>query len=205
LLAVLRLARGSRVRLFDGSGREVEGLLSGVADGMALVEGVANAPVDGGFRPTRRLVLALALVRAPAFDTVLRMATELGVTEFWPLVTARSVPRPTGTERWQRVLAAAARQCGRADLPAILPAAGIDERLSGPLPESRLVLVPGAPPAVPPPGDLVLLVGPEGGFTEDEVEKARSRDFVEAGLGPLTLRADTAAVAALSRYGLSRS
>jgi 16S rRNA (uracil1498-N3)-methyltransferase len=203
LLDVLRLPRQSRVRLFDGAGREVEAALVGVDGNMALLEGREGPAVASPPTSARRLVLGVALLKAPALDNVLRMATELGVTEIWPLLTARSVPRPTGTERWQRVLAAATRQCGRVDVPRILPAASLKECLGQDLPQARLVLVPGAALSFAPPGDLVLLVGPEGGFSEAEVEMATSRGFLRAGLGPHTLRADTAAVAALACYGLS--
>ena len=131
---------------------------------------------------------------------VLRMATELGVTRLIPLAARRSVVREARFDRWERVMRAAAGQCGRSTLPAISPLAdSLEDAMQGiPVGVARRMLVPGGPVVVRSEGPLVLMAGPEGGWTPDEVHEAVAADFQPVGLGTLTLRADTAAIAGLA-------
>jgi len=128
------------------------------------------------------------------------MATELGATEIHAFPAQRSVATGLHPERWEKILVGAAGQSGRATPPALLAHASLQEALAG-LPNlPRLVLVPGADPIVPPGRSVVLLLGPEGGLTLEEIELAQLAGFQPAGLGPWILRADTAAAAALARF-----
>lgn len=201
VLHVHRVPRGTTVELFDGGGSAVRARLVGVARGRALVEGVEESVPPAGDAGVRR-VLALAQVKRSAFHLALRMATELGVTEVHPLATDRSQPLPPRPQRWERILAQAAAQCGRRRLPRLHPLSSLPELLDrSSLPPTRLVLCPGAPAGLvagaPP---LVLLVGPEGGLTNDEVRRCEDAGFRRVGLGTWTLRTETAVAAALARY-----
>lgn len=196
LLRVLRARPGHRVELFDGAGRRATATLVEVVDGRAWLD---VEPSREAVRPPRLLIQGLP--RKPAWERVLRMATELGVTEVRGVGTARSVVEEPRAERWERLVEAAAAQCGRADLPAVTWVPSLTEALQDLPPGRRGVLVPGAATA----GGATctsLLLGPEGGLTDAEVATARDLGFQALGLGDLTLRADTAAAAALARYAL---
>ncbi len=202
LLRVRCLARGAELILFDGQGNELRCRLVAVEGSRALVEGLEAFTSPAA--PETRLELLQALCKGPAFESALRMATELGVGRLRPVRCARSNLRTDRQERWQRVLVAAAEQCGRCRLPQLDALRPLEQVLADPeLPSRRLVLVPGAGSPKVAGEDLALLVGPEGGLDEQELAAARAAGFEDAGLGPWTLRTDTAAAAALARYGLS--
>lgn len=200
LLHVLRVPRGDDLLLFDGSGGQWEAVLADVVAGLAHAE-VKTIATPPEAEPTRELVLALT--RKPAWELALRMATELGVTAVLPFVARRSVVTEAHQDRWQRILESAAQQCGRSDLPRVLPCQPLVQQLGLCKAGNRLLLSPGAA-TLPTPdfGGVALVIGPEGGLTEDEQSTAINAEFQPTGLGRWTLRADTAVVAALARYGL---
>lgn len=199
LLVVCRHPRGDVVVLFDGASRQARCRLVDVVRGRAVLEGLAEpAPPS---LPSPLVVLLLARVKAGPFETALRMAAELGVHRIRPLTTARTVVTPGRDDRWERLLVAAAGQCGRDDVPALDPPLSLAEALASELPGDRLLMAPGAPVAPRPHGDRALLVGPEGGFTDEEQEAAQAAGFRAAGLGSWTLRTDTAVAASLALYG----
>ncbi len=194
LLRVVQVPRGQDVVVFDGTGQEALARLVAVEDGQAIVE-LLEAPHDA--RPQRRVVLVAGLTRRPAWEHSLRMATELGVTEVRGFVAARSVAKGLHLERWVRVVESAAGQCGRADLPEVLGYPGLAEALDD-LPENRFVCVPGAGTGSWTDRNAAVLVGPEGGLVDQEVQLAVDRNFKPMGLSRWTLRSDTAAAAALA-------
>ena len=179
--------------LFDGEGHEVEARLVGVVNGQAQIEVVGEVQQVAS---SARIELVMGLPRKPVWERVLRMGTELGVSAFRPFLARRSVAQGEHLQRWERLVASAAQQCGRADLPRVH---GLERLAHMDLPELRLAMAPGLPRADRPSGDVALLVGPEGGLHPDELAGWR-----QAGLGPTILRADTAAVAALALYGPTR-
>lgn len=147
------------------------------------------------------LTLALAVLDTRAFDWAVEKATELGVTRVVPVLCERVQRRDPARrlERWRRIAEAALAQCGRSRLPEIpVP------RKLGPVMEgtsgARLVASPGAGSVTPIVGaeeGITVLVGPEGGFTDGELAAIEAARFVPMGLGNRTLRAETAAIAAL--------
>ena len=169
LLRVVQVPRGSRVVLFDGEGREAEGELIGVEDGLASVRLLEDPRAVRSGHP---LVLVAGLPRKPAWDHSLRMATELGVTEIRAFPAQRSVVRSGNAERWARVVEAAARQCGRSDVPRLVSCTDLTQALED-LPEQRLVCVPGEPNREPRDTGTAVLVGPEGGLTDLELSKPK--------------------------------
>ncbi|MCB9761938.1 MAG: 16S rRNA (uracil(1498)-N(3))-methyltransferase [Alphaproteobacteria bacterium] len=197
LLHVTLLPRGEALVAFDGDGFECDARLIDVLDGRAVIE--ATSPVRRT-SPPRAGVLIAALTRKPAWEGMLRMATELGVTELRPFVGRRSVARGEHLERWARIVAGAAGQCGRGDVPDIRPVQPLERCLEGCDGLRRLALVPGAPLADRVQGaGVAVLIGPEGGLDPAELALADEAGFSPAGLSAWTLRADTAAVAALAR------
>jgi 16S rRNA (uracil1498-N3)-methyltransferase len=198
---VLRMQPGERVVLFDGSGSEWVGELTraGKAATVRLVE-----RRDRPASPARRVRLCQALLKGERMEWVLQKGTELGVASFQPLLTERVVARRTDVpERWRRIVIEAAEQCGRTELPALQPPVSLEEALTGEGAHAfcwegerqgslwRALAGGGLK-------ELSLYVGPEGGFSDGEAELARTRDAMVVSLGPLILRAETAAVAASS-------
>lgn len=206
---VLRLRAGAAVRVFDGRGAEYEAVLSAVARGEVAVDVGVAAPA----RPESSLHLALAVsaLKGDLMEWVVQKATELGVAEIRPFVCQRtdSVARPallgSRHDRWLKVAAGAAEQCGRAVVPALAPTVSfgdlVGEVAGGPrllLHESASRSFPAAPRADSAPAGLLIAVGPAGGFAPEEVRAAEEGDFTPVRLGPRTLRAETAAVAAVA-------
>jgi 16S rRNA (uracil1498-N3)-methyltransferase len=205
---VLRLRPGAPVRVFDGAGAEFEAVLD------AVTRRTVSARLSHALEPRPesplRLVLAVSPLKGDRMDLVVQKATELGVTEIWPVITFRTdaAARPalqgSRSQRWERVAAAAAEQCGRAVVPRVAPTTTLDGLLGRPFDGTRAVLLETAShPAlaslpVAPASALLLLVGPAGGFEPSEAERLRAEGFVPASLGPRVLRAETAAVAAVA-------
>ena len=211
LAQVLRLRRGAPVRVFDGRGREFSARVETVGRSAATVHTLEpHAPPP---EPAVRLLLALAMLKGRATDTVVRDATMLGAAAIQPLQTARSRPAPEGApaavERWRAIAVASAKQCGRAVVPEIAPVAPfmqfaaasgagglrillVEPALSAPH-ESIRVLAGRAAPAA-----ATIAVGPEGGWTAGEVDAAAAAGFMPLTLGARTLRADAAPAAAIA-------
>jgi len=206
LRRVLRLGPGSRVILFDGSGQEY---LAEVTESRpARVELKILGSQKPQVESPLRLTLAQALLKGNAFDRVLTDATELGAEAVVPILSARTVAqvRPAEAEakvrRWEKILEAAAAQSGRVMVPRVDYPTPLAEFLKRDWAGLKLVLWEGAPSNAGLPEaktrEVVLLVGPEGGFEESEVESARAAGFQLLSLGPRVLRADTAGPAALA-------
>jgi 16S rRNA (uracil1498-N3)-methyltransferase len=203
LADVLRLGAGADVEVFDGAGGRYAGRLE---DGL---ETVALGPREEA-RPTApELALLFALSKGEKVDLVVQKATELGAARIVPFAAVRSVVRLEGAKgeerarRWRRIAEEAARQCGRADVPAVLAPIGLEAALAA-LPAGTIPFVfhPGGTPllrldvaAAP---AFAAVVGPEGGLADEELSVCRRARAVPASLGPRVLRAETAAIVALA-------
>ncbi|MBW1877351.1 MAG: 16S rRNA (uracil(1498)-N(3))-methyltransferase [Deltaproteobacteria bacterium] len=196
LLQVVRVKRGGRVELFDGSGRTALATLVAVEGDIAILE-LEETPHLA--RPTHPLHLLVGMPKSGAMDTALRAATEAGATDLYPVRTSRSTVQGDRGERWRRIVESAAQQCGRGDLPTVHPLRSLEETIAALPPDlDRRIALPGAaylPPAV---GPAAVLIGPEGGLTEGEVEVALTSGFQPQGLGRWTLRTETAAGVAVA-------
>ena len=199
VLRVALIPRGARLVLFDGGGAECPGRLVDVRGGRAVVEATGPARAPPAPIPPVHL---MGMPRRPPRERVLRMGTELGVTAFRPFPARRSVARGLKPARWEALVRSAAAQCGRADAPRVAPATDLDAALADLPPLPRYALTPGAPRLRAVDGGAILLVGPEGGLAPDEGARAAEAGFEPAGLGPWTLRADTAAVSALALFAV---
>lgn len=212
---VLRLAVGDALTLFNGDGFDYVGEI-GFCDRRTTRVRILSREVPGNESPLH-LTLFAALLKGEAMDRVMQKAVELGVSRIVPVAAARSEALPAGERRdkklahWQGVIIASAMQCGRTVLPAldeITPLAAVLDTADG----LRWIFSPHHAPTADAPASadhLSLLIGPEGGFTPDEVAAAQSTGWFIQRLGPRILRADTAATVAIaraqSRYGdLSR-
>jgi 16S rRNA (uracil1498-N3)-methyltransferase len=206
---VLRLEPGAAVEVFDGRGALYDGRIEPGFDALSL--GPRRDAAQGGVP----IVLALALAKGEKVDLVVQKATELGVNRIVPWEAARSVVRLEGeraeerAKRWRRIAEEAARQCGRADVPEVRAPASLAQ-LVAELPSGFLPVVfhgEGSAPIaqLPAAAGVVAVVGPEGGLTAAELGTLERAGALRASLGPRTLRAETAAIAAVAllqaRYG----
>ena len=205
---VLRLRAGAPVRIFDGEGAEFEATLDSVTrQGVQVRLGGPTTPRCP--ESPLRVVLALPPLKGDRMETVIQKATELGVTEIRPIITARTdaAGRPalhgSRQERWEKVASGAAEQCGRAVVPVIHATTTLGALLDVPFDGRRILFLetPGQPPLRadgPPPASALALVGPAGGWEPAEAARIQAAGFQAAGLGPRVLRAETAAIAAVT-------
>ena len=208
LRRVLRLGAGDRVEVVDGQGRIFAAEICRLSahDGQLRLCGEIAAAVESPLQ----LTLGQALVRAEAFDLIVRQVTEMGVCQLIPFYAERSLVRadawqPGKLTRWQRLAQEAVKTSERARLPLIAPPVTFHEVLTG-SEEVKLICWEDLRhqerrqpwTAASRPRQVRLLIGPEGGFTAQEVAAAQAAGFQLLGLGPRRLRVETAAVAAVS-------
>jgi 16S rRNA (uracil1498-N3)-methyltransferase len=205
IIRVLRMGVGSRVLTFNGSDQEWEAQI--VSASAREVVGRIVAERRAVRESPLRIVLVQGLLKAPKMDYLIQKVTEMGVTEVVVLSTRRTVAAGFGkVDRWGRIAIEAAEQSGRLTIPRLTGPHRLGEYVVGPSPGAKLVLWEGEQVGtfaalldrVPPPDEVKVLVGPEGGLEEDEVALLQRTGFVPVSLGPRTLRAETAAVAALT-------
>jgi 16S rRNA (uracil1498-N3)-methyltransferase len=206
---VLRLKPGMVVGLSDGCGLQGEARIAKITRERVDLTILRRYPSQR--EPRGELAVAQAMLKDQKMDLLVRQLTELGMTAWRPFISARAVPQPEAgrraarSERWDRIAREAVKQCRRGRVPAIDPVGQFADILK----ESRrfatrIMFWEGArqslPPASPSAGEgscsIFVVVGPEGGFTEEEAATAEKAGFVLASLGPRILRAETAAVAA---------
>ncbi|MGA8706195.1 MAG: 16S rRNA (uracil(1498)-N(3))-methyltransferase [Steroidobacteraceae bacterium] len=210
---VLRLRAGARLTLFDGSGGEYDATLVAIERGGAVRVGV-GAHRDIERESPVELTLLQCVVRAERMDWIVQKATELGVAGIVPVASQHAVVRlePAAAARrqqhWLAVAIGACEQCGRNRLPrveTVQPLAQACRNAVGST-STRLVLDPSATRSLTAAagslpyraGGFTLLVGPEGGLSDDELALAQQHGFSACSLGPRILRAETAPLAALS-------
>jgi len=204
LANVMRLKDGGSVALFNGRDGEWSATLQNVSKaGVAIHVHTQTRPQ--GTEPD--LWLLAAPIKKDRVDLVAEKATELGISRLWPVFTRRTVMSRVNTERLAAHMVEAAEQCERLSVPEMAEPAHLDKVLAGWDADRPLLFLDESGGGQPiaqalahvKPGKLALLVGPEGGF--DDAERAllaRLPFTVPVGLGPRILRAETAAIAALS-------
>lgn len=205
ITAVLRLEPGQPIVALDNSGWEFEAVL--VEVGRKRVTAVIQHKRLVTTEPASQLTLYQSLLKRDNFEWVLQKGTELGVSCFVPLITERTVARlPQKNDRWQRILTEAAEQSGRGRIPELAKPVALAQAVTD-LSPNHVGLIPweeageGSIKAylTGKRGTAVsLFIGPEGGFTADEITLARQNSIQPVTLGQRILRAETAAVAAIT-------
>ncbi len=214
LKKVLRLGKGDALSVFDGRGLELSGRVVSIGRAGALVS--IDGRVESGTESPTKVVLLQGLLKGAKPGFVVQKATELGVSSLCFYGPGHSAPGIKGDrvagriKRWRRVAIEAAKQCGRSVVPGVEYAQDMEDAISalGPLDGwCKLRGDVGGGVSIPIKEALsrpakrrgvLLLVGPEGGFTAPEQQAADRAGFTPVGLGPRTLRAETAAIAILS-------
>ncbi len=204
---VLRLREGAVIVAFDGSGHDYRcEILSVKGDDVRVRVG---ARASGLPESPLRITLVQAVSRGERMDWTLQKATELGVGTIVPVLSSRSVvrldERQAGKKlrHWQAIVAGACEQCGRSRVPEIRPPQELSRFLASSNREGqRLVLSPTGPASLAgltSVGSRVeLLIGPEGGLDDGELERAAASGYVPVQLGPRVLRTETAGIVALT-------
>ena len=213
LTRVLRLSTGDTVAVFDGRGHEYLARVVGMT-GRRDVRVRLDSRVEPAPEPAVAVTLVQAILKADTMDDIIRDAVMLGVAAIHPIVTKRTettvaaVMKGSRRDRWHRIALASVKQSGRATLPEIRLPLGFEDFLDEPTTSMRLMLVEPAASAnvesmralrgAAIPSEAAVLVGPEGGWTEEEWMMAAGRGVRLITLGHRTLRADAVPVAAIS-------
>jgi 16S rRNA (uracil1498-N3)-methyltransferase len=209
---VLRGRAGDELIVFNGDGREFFGSIESVRGTRV------TASVGGATTVDRESALSITLVqcvpRGDRMDFIIQKATELGVTRIVPVLSQRSVVRLDSAQaaakavHWRAVAINACEQCGRNRLPLVdVPMPLVNYLGDSTSDCPRLVLEPESRPADLPhlTSAAEIAIGPEGGFTPEELDALHIANFVKIRLGPRILRTETAAIAAMTwlqtRYG----
>lgn len=207
---VLRLKPHDRIRLFDGTGCEYDAVI--VKMDAEKVEAEIRHKLQSGIRPDVQIVVAQAFLKEKKMDNLVRQLSELGIAEWMPFFSQRSISRPDKerlagrNRRWRRIATEALKQCRRKTMLEISEALTFDQVLEFSQTcdlkilfwenEAAPFIRDIGPQTEIPLKKILLMLGPEGGFTDQETTMARHSGFVTAGLGPRILRSETATLAA---------
>lgn len=203
---VLRLGEGHWLKIFNGDGRYLDAEIVEVGKRTLTVQLGTAYQTDNESR--LQLGLAQCISRGERMDYTLQKAVELGITEIQPLFSARTQVKLDGErllrkqQHWQQIVISACEQSGRNRVPVVAPPLPLHDWLQQSTGQ-RLLLSPTADQSLAslplqPANPVWLLIGPEGGLSEPEIELARSQGCLDARLGPRVLRTETAALVALS-------
>ena len=197
---VLRLKPGDALAVFDGKGGAWEARIDDLSrDRVTVVVGAARA---GEVEPKLRVVVCQAIVRPEKIAWVLQKGTEIGVAAFLLIASDRveaPPPSPSRLTRYRRIVMEACKQSGRRLLPSVdlgdleTPGDGVVAIV---LAHAEGVATVGAVLALPSPSEVWIAVGPEGGFSDDEIDALTARGWRRASLGPRVLRTETAGAVA---------
>jgi 16S rRNA (uracil1498-N3)-methyltransferase len=203
---VLRLRPGDRVELLDGLGHGYDAMIESYSKDEAHLEISRSWEAEG--EPLVHITLYQAVLRGERFAWALQKATEIGVSRFAPLVCDRNVVEDLSAianrrDRWERIIREAAEQSRRGRLPELMPAQLFGSTVKAPAPASaRLIAWEGERSTslrqalgtrnLGAGSRIELFVGPEGGFTDEEMDLARRSGMTSFSLGPRILRAETA-------------
>ena len=209
---VLRLKGGDKLILFDGMGHEYSTIIRDFSSRNVCLDIIRKENIR---LPDTRITLAQALPKGAKIEMIIQKSTELGVNGIVPFISSRSIPRLTGTRaagkaaRWRKIAIEASRQCGRGNVPEVSDIVSFDEMLNAPSKHTlriilweaetelgiRKILTDEKHACV---DSFFIVIGPEGGFSWEEIEKARQCGFISASMGRLILRTETAPLSILS-------
>jgi 16S rRNA (uracil1498-N3)-methyltransferase len=208
IINALRLGIGDMITLFDGTGHEyisrIDGTGSGKVDISVLERIIAKT------ESCVKITIAQAFLKEKKMDILVRQLTELGIARWFPFISERSVARPdkkrieSRIKRWKRISKESLKQCKRSVLPEIGELLDFKDMLKlGKKYNNKVVFwenetkpLDSSIISTEVDDNILVLIGPEGGFSEDEIMSAKEKGFVTAALGPRILKAETASVAA---------
>ncbi len=209
MVKVLRLKPGDKIVVFDGTGFDYDAEIVAISPDRATVSIAKKYP--SRLESPAKITVAQALLKGKKMDTLIRQMTELGIARWIPFMAERSIPNPDQKrrvdrqERWETIVKESLKQSRRGEFTQVGPIIAYQEMLK--LGQSHQIKVVFWENATEPlenvihayPADsrrICIVLGPEGGFTDKEIEAARSMGFQAASLGSRILRAETAALSA---------
>jgi len=210
IINVLRLKPGDRIGLFDGTGKQYEAIISALFS--AKVEVSVLGSSDPGVESPLELVVAQSFLKEGKMDDLVRKLTELGISRWVPFISERSVPRPDDkrilarTKRWEKIAKEAAKQCKRVKITGIGKTVLFDDVIA--LENNfdlKIVFWENEKNLLDPKSlaaghddlkKILVMFGPEGGFSVNEIEKAKEHGFITVSIGPRILKAETATICA---------
>ena len=198
--SVFRYNVGSQVILFDGNGKDFLCIITLLSNSSTSVEVVEE--LDGGEKPKRDVTLCMALIKKDNFELIAEKATELGVTRIIPILCERSEKKNLNMERIRKIVIEASEQSGRGTVPEIREIRELGELLQeGNLPNKKLLMhLDGQHinDVIDNEEEIAIFIGPEGGWSENELMVFKTFGVDNISLGSQVLRAETAAIATLS-------
>ncbi len=194
---VLKLRPGEIVELCDGQSNQARAEITernnfGIVVELGEIEKNKN-------EPTRKIILACAILKKENFELVCQKATEVGASEIVPIITDRTVKLNLRYDRLEKIIKEAAEQSGRGTIPQLHQAEDFSEAVNRSYKNKFLFDFSGRPVSTNTFSDLeeaALFIGPEGGWTPKELEQASENNFRILNLGPRVLRGETAAIIA---------
>ena len=207
LSRVLRIKKGDSVILFDGSGKDFIGKVIKITENSSIIriekiaESNTESPLD--------LTLIMGIIKGKTMEEIIRHVTELGVRSILPIFTERSIPKwgkeeqEKRVKKWQIIAKEATKQCGRTKPPEIFTILSFSKAIS--IKEDGIHLIfweeetkglKKILESVKYDNMISIAIGPEGGFSKEEIEDAKKRGWIPVSLGKRILRAETAAITA---------
>lgn len=207
---VMRLKCLDKITAFDGTGKEYICIITSIDARSVTVEIVDTRLIPNVEK--LRITLIQAIPKKEKMDYIVEKATELGANRILPVVTARTIvdwdqkKRTSAVARWQKIALETSKQCGRIDIPEVGAIGSFDDAASLAGDHDIAMIAALSDSAVPiknalkviEPSSAVIAIGPEGDFTQDEIDKAVEAGFKLIDLGPRVLKSDTAGLAVLS-------
>lgn len=197
--AVLRLAVGEKITLSDGRGK----------DALVVLDSITSEKIEGTIENTethqatdKKVHLYLAILKKENFDFAVQKAVEAGVHSITPIITERTIKTGLNTTRLEKIILEASEQSGRSIVPTLSPILEFSPALAfGMAAEEKVIFHPGNVSYSPrtEAKSASIFIGPEGGFTDKEIDEARAALYTGASLGDLVLRGETAAIIATYR------
>ena len=208
LLKVLRKKEGDKIILFDGKGNSCIAVITSVSRSQLELEIIDLN--ERTFRSGVEINLGQSSIKSDPLHLIIQKATELGVVSFCPLITDRSAVKIKMTKnrslKWDLIARGACEQCGENWLPVIEDPMKLDKWASAVKSKVKVVLYPNADNKISDidfKDSVALAIGPEGDFTEYEVDSLTEKGFIPVTIGKRILRAETAAISAISSVRFS--
>ncbi len=206
LRSVLRLKKGFQLTVFNGLGGEYDAIVEVISRKELSLKIGQHREVN--LESPLQIELGLSVSRGERMDVAIQKATELGVAVISPVLTQHCVVKLTDERRlqrhqhWQNIIYRACEQCGRNIPPTLSVPIDLAPWLEKALPESRIIFEPGRTDTLraysAPNKSIAVLIGPEGGFSAQEVIEAEDAGFSALGFGPRIIRNETAAIASIA-------
>lgn len=208
LISVLRRRKGDSLTIFDGTGNCFKTTIVKADRREVITEVIEKYSCN--LESPLNITLVQSLLKGEKMDVIIEKTTELGVKEIVPAITERSQLRETGrVKRWRKIAEEASRQSGRSVVPVVLEPVELRKYLTSPAfqptlqgfifyEEEGMTLSEVVSSFIPHPSSLLVLIGPEGGFSKEEVQFAEEKGLRVISLGERILKAETAAISAVT-------